>query len=210
MQEALIWGASGGIGSALVQVLKTAGWTVFGAARQEAQIPREADHTHSFEAANLRSIQGIPPLIAPESEGLDLVVYAAGALRNGKLDAQSAEDWAVVMDSNLHGAFYAIQASLPLLKPGGHVVVIGAYIDHLILPKMGAYAAAKAALDPLIGVLRREQRQMKFTIVRPGPVNTAFWAQAPFRLPQDAKPPVVVAEAILAHVVAGRTDDLNL
>jgi 3-oxoacyl-[acyl-carrier protein] reductase len=210
MREALIWGASGGMGSALVRVLKAADWTVFAAARQESQIPREADHTFPFEASNSRSIQGIPPLVAPESAGLDLMVYAAGALRNGKLDSQSAEDWAAVMDSNLHGAFQAIQASLPLLKPGGHVVVIGAYIDHLILPKMGAYAAAKAALDPLIGVLRREARQTKFTIVRPGPVDTAFWTQAPFRLPKDAKSPVVVAEAILGHVVAARDDDLNL
>lgn len=208
--EALIWGASGGIGSALVTHLKRNNWRVFAAARQENRIPPEADYTYTFDAAQPPSIAAVPPLIAPESDGLDLMVYAAGALRNGLLDRLTPDDWAAVMNSNVTGAWLAAQASLPLMKEGGYVMFIGAYIDHLVLPKMGAYAAAKAALDPLVKILAKENRKLKFSILRPGPVATAFWENAPFRQPQDAKAPAVIAQAILDHVTSASSGDLNL
>ncbi len=208
--EALIWGASGGLGSALVALLKSEDWRVFAAARDESRIPSRADHTYSFEAAKLSSISGIPPLIAPESDGIDLMVYAAGTLRNGLLERQAENDWALVMDSNLHGARRAAQASLPLMNEGGHLVFIGAYVEHLILPKMGAYAAAKAALAPLVSVLAKENRKLKFTLVRPGAMATDFWQHAPFKLPKDAKSAQVVAEFILQRYQSGESGDLNL
>lgn len=210
MPEALIWGASGGIGSALVRTLKGRGWRVFAAARDESRIPGEADQTYRFDAGAAQTISGIPPLIAPESDGLDLMVYAAGALRNGLLDRMPPDEGRLVLESNLTGAWLAAQSSLPLMKDGSLMVFIGAYIDHLILPKMGVYAAAKAALDPLVAVLAKENRKLRFSIVRPGAVDTPFWEQAPFKLPKDAKPPAVVAEAIYGHWISGQGGDLNL
>ena len=208
--EALIWGASGGIGSALVTHLKQNNWRVFAAARHEDRIPPQADYTYAFDADQPPSIAAVAPLIAPESDGLDLMFYAAGSLRNGLLDRLTPDDWAAVMNSNVTGAWLAAQASLPLMKEGCYAMFIGAYIDHLVLPKMGVYAAAKAALDPLVKVLAKENRKQKFGILRPGPVATAFWDNAPFKQPQDAKNPAVIAQAILDHVASGSGGDLNL
>jgi len=208
--EALIWGASGGIGGALVRQLKSKDWRVFAAARNEGGIPTEADYTYRFDALLPNTISSIAPLIAPESDGIDLMVYAAGALRNGMLDRMVQDDYALVMNSNVTGAWLAAEASLPLMKEGGHLVFIGAYIEHLILPKMGAYAAAKAALAPLVSVMAKENRKFKFTLLRPGAVDTTFWTNAPFKLPKDAKPAQVVAEAILQRYESGESGDLNL
>lgn len=208
--EALIWGASGGIGQALVADLKRRDWRVFAAARDESRIPPQADFTYRFDAGVAHTVTGIPPLIAPETDGLDLMVYAAGALRSALLDTLTVDEAARVLSSNFTGAWLAAQASLPLMKAGGHMVFIGAYIDHLLLPKMGVYAAAKAALEPMVKVLARENRRLKFTLVRPGAVDTGFWVNAPFKLPKDAKPPQAVAEAILQHYHAGGSGDLNL
>ncbi len=208
--EALIWGASGGMGRALVSHLKSKDWRVFAAARNEGRIPREADFTYAFDASSPQSISSIAPLTAPESDGLDLMVYAAGALRNGMLDKMSSEDYALVMNSNVMGAWLAAQASLPLMKEGGHMVFIGAYVEHLILHKMGVYAAAKAALAPLVSVLAKENRKFKFTLLRPGAVDTEFWANAPFKLSKDAKQPQAIAEAILQRFESGESGDLNL
>lgn len=208
--EALIWGASGGMGRAIVSHLKSHGWHVFAAARDEGRIPPEADFTYRFDATVPHTIASIPPLIAPESEGIDLMVYAAGAMRNGMLDKLSPDDYALVMNSNFMGAWLAAQACLPLMKEGGHTVFIGAYAEHLMLPKMGMYAAAKAALDPLVKVLAKENRKLKFTLLRPGAVDTGFWANVPFKLPKDAKPPTAIAEAILHRYESGESGDLNL
>lgn len=210
MPEALIWGASGGIGSALVTHLKSWGWTVFAAARDERRIPPAADFTCRFDAAAPHTIASIPAMIAPQSDGLDLMVYAAGALRAGLLEQLDAESFAQVLNSNVTGAYLAAQASLPLMKAGGHLVFIGAYIEHLLLPKMGAYAAAKAALAPLVTVLQKENRKLRFTLLRPGPVDTPFWQHAPFRLPKDARAPQMIAEAILTQHESGASGELNL
>ncbi len=210
MLEALIWGASGGIGSALVTHLKARDWTIFAAARDESRIPPAADFTCRFDADAPHTIASIPAMIAPQSDGLDLMVYAAGALRSGLLDQTDAETFALVMNSNVTGAHLAAQASLPLMKPGGHLVFIGAYIEHLLLPRMGAYAAAKAALAPLVTVLQKENRKLKFTLLRPGPVDTPFWEHAPFKLPKDARTPQMIAETILARYESGESGELNL
>ena len=106
--------------------------------------------------------------------------------------------------------FFAINQSLPLLTNEAQVVFIGAYIDHLILPKMGAYAAAKAALETFAAVLQKENRKLNVTVVKPGAVDTPFWENAPFRLPKDAKSPDVVANAILAQYENKQSGTLEL
>ena len=90
------------------------------------------------------------------------------------------------------------------------MMFIGAYVDHLLLSKMGAYAAAKAALEPFVQILRKEQRKLRFSVVRPGAVDTPFWDNAPFKLPADAKLPRQIAEQILTHYNAGLNEGLNL
>jgi NAD(P)-dependent dehydrogenase (short-subunit alcohol dehydrogenase family) len=209
MPEALIWGASGGIGSALVGLLKEKGWRVFAAARDESRVP-PADLICAFDAADEYSFKEAAMQIAYESSGIDLVVYAAGALVAAAVMDTTRDGWSAVIESNLSGALRAAQVSVPLMKEGGHMMFIGAYIDHLILPKFAAYAAAKAGLEPLIGILAKEHRKHKFTVVHPGAVATRFWENAPFSLPKTAKQPIAVAEAIIARWESGESGKLDL
>ncbi len=209
MPEALIWGASGGIGSALVTLLKEKGWQVFAAARDESRVP-PADLICTFDAANAYSFKEAAMKVAYESSGIDLVVYAAGGLVAAPVADITSDGWDAVIESNLSGAVRAAQVSVPLTKEGGHMMFIGAYIDHLILPKFAAYAAAKAGLEPLVGILAKEHRKHKFTVVHPGAVATPFWENAPFSLPKTAKQPLVVAEAILARWESGESGKLDL
>jgi len=210
MPTALIWGASGGIGQALVRRLKDDGWWVFGAARDPSRIPADVDGEGSFEAADPASIDSLMMMVAQSVDALDLVVYAAGGLQAGPLRSLTAASWMSVLESNLSGARRVAAASLPLLREGGHMVFFGAYGDHLILPKMGAYACAKAGLEPMVRILAKENRGHKFTLVRPGAVDTPFWSQAPFSLPKNSKTAGNVAAAVLAHILAGASGELNL
>lgn len=210
MSDVLIWGASGGIGQALVRRFKREGWRVFAAARSTDQIPGEADFTYRFEAADPTTIEATELLVAHDTPGLDLVIYAAGNLRPDLLKKTGHGAWLAVIDSNLTGAFLAASKSLYILNDGGHMMFIGAYVDHVTLPKMAAYAAAKAGLETMVHVLRKENRKHKFSVVRPGAVDTPFWENAPFKKPADAKAPDTIAKAMLAHYQRGENDDLNL
>ncbi len=210
MPEALIWGASGGIGGALVRALKGRGWAVYGAARDERRVPAEADGAVAFDAGDAFSISTAASVIAQQANPLDLVVYAAGGARLATVEELDDPAWAHMLTINLTGAARAVRASLPLLREGGHVMLIGAYVDKISFPRFAAYAAAKAGLEPLTAVLTREQRKLKFTLVRPPAVASRFWDGLPIPLPKNALTPEAVAEAIIARFEGGETGMLDL
>lgn len=210
MRTAVIWGASGGIGSAQVRLLKQRGWRVFGVARDVDRIPSEVDFAFSFEAHSEHSFESAVMQMAQETTEIDLMLYSVGHVVYEKLDVMGLKGWSDTFQTNVTGAYLATSYTLNLMKDGGHFVYIGAYLDHLRLLKMGAYASAKAALQEMVTIFQKEQRKYKFTLVRPGAVNTAFWKQVALRLPADSKLPEAVAEAIWSHVEVGGSGDLNL
>lgn len=210
MPSALVWGASGGIGSACVKVLASNDWKVWGAARSEVTIPDGAMSAMEFDIVYPDSIQRAVMQVAQETTELDMTIYAVGTLAYDRLMNVTESSWIETLNSNLSGALYTTQQSLNLLRKGGYMVFIGAYIDHLRIPRMGAYSVAKAALDEMVIMLRKENRKHNFTVVRPGAVNTPFWNQVGFKMPEDAKRPDMVAEAILRHYQSGDNADLNL
>jgi len=211
MPSALIWGASSGMGQALVQHLSDNDWTIHAAARDTLKIPDTVDYTYEFDADSPDSVAQTCLLVSQQAEGIiDLTVYFAGSLAYDKLDAMGYDGWMATLNSNLNGAFLCATESLPLMEKGGHLMFIGAYIDHIRLPKMGAYAVAKAGLDELVTMLRKEHRRMNISIIRPGAVDTPFWEQVSFKKPDDAKSPEVIAGKILDQYNAGEGDDINL
>lgn len=210
MTQALIFGASGGIGAALVTLLKANSWNVYGAARNTAAIPLTADLALDFDADYEHSFEAVAMRVAQESTDIDLVVYAVGDIAYGKLDEIGTQGWHNTIQSNLTGAYLAARYSFDLMTENGRLVFIGAYLDHIRLPKMGAYVIAKAGLDELATTLQKEHRKRHITVVRPGATDTGFWKKIALKLPADAKPPSQIAQAILTHHLEGRAGDLNL
>jgi len=212
MPDALVWGASGGIGRALVSHLKanSSDWQVFAAARDESRIPPEADFTYSFDAASAESIADVSMAVAHDTGGIDLMVYAAGVMLAKPIEQLAPDEWLRVMDANLHGVYRTTHGALNLLQDDAHIMVIGAYVDKISLPRFGAYAAAKAALEPLLTALQKEHRALKCTLVRVGAVDTPFWSNVPFSLPKGALQPAAVAEALLNRYNSGDKGFLDL
>jgi NAD(P)-dependent dehydrogenase (short-subunit alcohol dehydrogenase family) len=210
MADALIWGASGGIGGALAQLLKVRGWRVFAAARQESKIPPGMDATFGFVANDPFSFDAVAMAVAQQADDLALVVYAAGAMQAKTIADSSPDDWRSVMDVNLNGAYLAAKASIHLLRDGGHFIVVGAKVDTITLPRFAAYAAAKAALEPMMMVMAKEHRKLKFAVVRPGAVDTPFWGNVPFKLPPNAATAASIAEAIVKTHESGGVGVIDL
>ncbi len=210
MPNALVWGASGGIGSAVVNTLKNNGWSVYGAARNPDAIPAHADGKFAFDANDPNSIKEVGILLAHDAVDLDLTVYAAGGIVAAPVTEIGEANWTQVMNVNLHGFYLATQCTLHLVNEGGAVMVIGAYVDKIGFPKFGAYAAAKAGLDPLMTILGKENRKINFTVVRPPAVAGRFWEDAPMSEPKGAMRPQQVADAMLAHYNEGTKGTLDL
>lgn len=210
MPNAMVWGASGGIGNALVHLLKTEGWAVYAAARQPESITEQADERYSFDAGDTNSFKETALLLAQDAQTLDLVVYAAGGIQAQTLEKMGGDTWQAVMDANLNGAYLGVQSVLHLVPKGGHVIVIGAYVNKITLPKFGAYTTAKSALEPMMTIFAKENRRKHFTLVRPPAVNTPFWENVPFTMPETAISPEDVAKAILTQYTENGEGSLDL
>ncbi|MDW8234550.1 MAG: SDR family NAD(P)-dependent oxidoreductase, partial [Roseiflexaceae bacterium] len=188
MQTALIWGAAGGIGRALVDTLSEHGWRVLGIVRDASALSGTAAEAYSADLARDADVAAAALWAAQQSDGVvNLWVYAAGDMLGKPLADTTASEWDRILSANVTGAHLAVTHSLALVPAGGHLVFIGAYVDRIMLPKLGAYAASKAALDAYVTVLGKEVRDRRITNVRVGAVDTPLWLKAPFRLPKGAR-----------------------
>jgi NAD(P)-dependent dehydrogenase (short-subunit alcohol dehydrogenase family) len=197
MSTAMVWGANGGIGRALVEKLIQEGWTVWAVARHPDDIETVTPHVLQADVSSVRAVQRAVLAVGETGAQIDLWAYAAGDIEAISVAEMGPETWQRILDANLRGAYLTIHHSLPLLTENAHIFFLGAVSERMRLPRLSAYAAAKAGLEAFAEVLRKEQRKRRVTVVRPGAVDTPFWDKVPFKLPPHAPPPAKVAEAIL-------------
>lgn len=197
-KSALIWGANGGIGRALLQQLVAAGWTVAAISRDAAATAVLTPHSFSADLNYDLSVQTAVMEANYALGQIDLWVYAAGDIIAAPVQKMTPDEWERIIQANLSDAYLATHRSLPLLADNAHLFFLGAVSERLRLPALSAYAAAKAGLEAFAESLRKEERRKRITVVRPGAVATSFWDKVPLRLPKDAASPEKVAAKIIA------------
>ncbi|MGD9093419.1 MAG: SDR family NAD(P)-dependent oxidoreductase [Anaerolineales bacterium] len=210
MKNALVWGASGGIGQAILTKLKTDGWTTIAVARETRSITSLGDHVFETPFDDLGRLEQTTYLISQEAGEIDFWCYAAGDILQARVSDMAPQDWQRIISANLTNAYYAIHYSLPLLVENAHIIFVGAVSERLNLPGLSAYAASKAGLEAFAVALSKEERKKRITVVRPGAVKTPLWDKVPLRLPADAASPEKVAERILDAYQAGHKGQLDL
>jgi NAD(P)-dependent dehydrogenase (short-subunit alcohol dehydrogenase family) len=206
---ALIWGASGGIGRALVRSLVAQGWQVLAADRHPDLLEGLTGHIFDVDILSAGSLQSAIASISQVTDEIQLWVYAAGDITSQPAGEMSLQTWQRILDANLSGAFLTTQASLPLLAKDAHLFFLGAIQERLRLPGLSAYAAAKAGLEAFAEVIRKETRR-KVSVLRPAAVDTAFWEKVPFKLPPHHLKPDDVAARLIQAYQNGETSTLDL
>lgn len=209
-KTAIVWGAGGGIGRALVQQLNADGWTTIAIARHAADVGEGAAHVFEADVADPQQVQKAIFAAAMETDTVDLWIYAVGDIVAANVAELDAAGWARILSANLSGAFLATHYSLPLLAENACLVYIGAVSERLRLPGLSAYAAAKAGLEAFGDALRKEERKKQVLIVRPGAVATPFWDKVPMRMPTNAPSAEKVAARILEACQNGEKGMLDL
>jgi 3-oxoacyl-[acyl-carrier protein] reductase len=191
---ALVTGAAGGIGRAIVARLLAEGAAVVvndldaaacrkvvaGLAAGGAATPAPGDVTDAASAA------AVLALVQERYGALDILVNNAGVTRDGPLHRMSDDDWRVVQDVGLYGAFCMCRAAAPLLRaPSDHhrkVVNISSNVGVHGAAGTVNYSAAKAGLIGLTRALAREwaTRQVNVNAVAPGLIEgTGLTASKP-------------------------------
>ena len=210
IKTAMVWGAGGGIGRALVSNLREEGWRVLAMGRHVTDLDDPTSHIFEADLAQPESVEQALAAASEEADQVDLWIYAVGDIAANKVADASPEDWQRILDANLVGAYLATHYSLPLLARDSHLMFLGAVSERLRLPRLSAYAAAKAGLEAFVQVLGKEERKRRVTLVRPAAVDTPLWDKVPFKLPPGAMSPDEAAERILAAYHDGHRGVLDL
>lgn len=110
--------------------------------------------------------------------------------------------------TNVKGVVFTVQKALPLMGPGGSVILVGSTASMNPGPGLSVYGASKAALRNLVRswILDIKGSGIRINVVSPGPVRTQSLLDV---FPADQ------AEDILAHLETlstvgrlGETEDI--
>ncbi len=209
MKTALIFGA-GGVGRALASRLKGEDVRVLLVGRTTAEAEALGVEGTAADLASEADVRALCLWVAQLGVPIDLVVVASGDMAGRTMDETSAAEFSALMANNLNPVFFALTQVTPLLAPDAHRVVLGAYADRLAFPRLGPYAAAKAAVDALVRVALKEQRSLKTTMLRLPAVDTPLWKKAPFPLPKGALTAASVAESVVTAWREGKVGVVDL
>ena len=179
-QTALIIGASGGIGQALVKELENKAYVV-------TSLSRHVDGLDITSEDNVAA-----KLTAIESQ-FDLIIIATGALSgsNGpekSLKALSSEEMATMFAINTIGPALALKHAVPLLPKNRRAVlaVLSARVGSIGDNNIGgwySYRTSKAALNQIIRTasieLKRSHKHLICAVLHPGTVSTDFTKNYP-------------------------------
>ncbi|UJP05284.1 MAG: SDR family oxidoreductase [Nitrosomonas sp.] len=107
----------------------------------------------------------------------DILVNNAGILLFKEISSIQDDEFDRLVDTNVKGVFYALREAARRLSDHGRVVTLSSTVTRLMLPKYGAYAATKAAVEQLTRIFAREMgaRGVTANCVLPGPVDTELF-----------------------------------
>lgn len=145
---AVVTGASGGIGRAVVDKLIADGMRVAAVDIRAAQPWCEEVCTFTCDVSDPIGVGALVTSVEKRLGRASVVVNCAGiGLWLKRVGEISAEEWNAVIGANLSGPFFVTRGFLPaLVENGGSVVIISSVHGISTAPGWAAYAASKAGL----------------------------------------------------------------
>jgi len=185
-QVAIITGAGRGIGHAIALRLASEGCRVAVVSRTELNANRTAEEinakhaglaqAYAVDVAEHAAVKSLVERILAEFTRIDILVNNAGLTRDGLSMRMSENDWDLVLDTNLKGAFNFIQAcERPMMKQRhGRIINIASVAGLMGNAGQANYAASKAGLIGLTKTIARElaTRNVTCNAVAPGFIAT--------------------------------------
>ena len=183
---ALVTGGTRGIGRAIVEALAADGFQVFFCGRSaksvheaERSLPQVPGRRTAGRVCDVRDEREVNALVADVLEAagrLDCLVNNAGLGIFAPVDELSGEDFRLVVETNLHGAFYAIRAAVPAMKKqkSGWIINIASLAGKNPFASGAAYNASKFGMIGLseAAMLDLRHHGIRVAAILPGSVDT--------------------------------------
>jgi 3-oxoacyl-[acyl-carrier protein] reductase len=181
-RSVLVTGASGGVGRAVCRAFAAGGWYVgvhYHRSKAEAaktlRAVRGTGGTGGLFQADVReaeSVRGMIDEFIKKAPRPSAFICNAGIAASRLLLRQAEDEWTGVVQTNLTGTFYCLQAMAPPLitQGGGSIIVIGSHAGSHGATGQAAYAASKAGLIGLVKSAAQEwgPQNVRVHLVLPG------------------------------------------
>ncbi|WP_179747016.1 SDR family oxidoreductase [Paraburkholderia bryophila] len=179
-KSALITGGTSGIGLATARLFIAEGARVAVTGRDKAAFERvkaELGENALVLKGDVRSIEDMRVIAAEVKEkfgGLDIVFANAGWAFPSAVNDIDAQLYDEIMDVNVKGVVFTLQAVLPDLREGASVILNTSFVAQTGKHGISLTAAAKAAVRSLARSWSYEflDRKIRFNAIAPGAIDT--------------------------------------
>lgn len=210
--NAIITGATKGIGKAVLKALAKEGWNVAVTSRHQEDLealltefsqsfPNQQCLIDCVDFSKKEETKQYGDKITQQWPKIDLLINNAGVFLPGAVHSEPEGILERTMDLNLFGPYHLTRSILPsmLANKKGHIINMCSIASLISYANGGAYTISKFALLGFTKALREEMKPygIKVTSIMPGATWSASWEGATF--PQDRlMPPEDVAEAVVS------------
>jgi len=185
-QVAIVTGAGRGIGEAIAKRLAAEGAKIAVVSRTESNSVKTAEainavnpetaRPYAVDVADFDAVQKVGEQILADFGRCDILVNNAGITRDTLAMRMTSEDWDIVLQTNLKGAFNFTRAVLrPMVKQrAGRIINISSVSGLMGLAGQANYAASKAGLIGMSKSIAREiaSRGITVNVIAPGFIET--------------------------------------
>lgn len=219
-RTAIITGASSGIGAAIARRLAAAEMNVVLAARRADKLETLAAE---INAAGVGKAFVVPTDISKQADvaalverankeysSVDVYVNNAGVMLSGAVTDGKLDDWENMIDVNVKGALYGLDAVIPgmVARGTGHIVNIASVSGLEVTKKSTVYSATKFAIRAISMGLEKELAHtgVRVTNISPGMVDTPLTTRAMM----NRKPLAAADIANAVHYAVTQPDYVNV
>jgi len=219
--NAVITGASRGIGKAIAQIFALHGYNLYLCSKNEynllttieelkVQFPDVSIDGKALDVG--KKAQGVlfAEWVLNNTESVDVLVNNAGSFVQGNVSDEPDGALEEMMEVNVYSAYHITRALLPKMKAvgSGHIFNLCSIASLQAYPGGGAYSISKYALLGFTKNLHHELKQhgIKVTAVIPGAAYTDSWknsgiAEERFMKAEDVAKMVYAASQLSAQAV---------
>jgi len=170
----IVTGASGALGSAVVQTMRAHGHRVAGITGRRAPGAQDEGSFAGGDLADAQAAQAVVDRAVAWLGGIDALVHVAGGFRWALLADTDAAAMRAMYAANVETVLAVTQGALPHMADGGAIVTVGAASAQPAGAGFAAYAAAKSAVARLTEAMAAElaPRNIRANGVLPGTIDT--------------------------------------